>query len=68
MVSNHTHKENLKACVNALGFDKVLEELADLAYYRGDQISLSDKTRSRNYHHLAVDLEPAIKSAIERGL
>lgn len=62
-------KEDLMKLISACGgFANILEAFADLSYTEGDKISLSDKTKSRHYYHLAVDLEPAIKSAIERGL
>lgn len=62
-------KDELMKLISACGgFANILEAFADLAYTEGDKISMSDKIKSRHYYHLAVDLEPAIKSAIERGL
>lgn len=65
-------KRALRMLVAVYDYAKILEELADLANRKGDNRADKGSTKnekmSQNYYHLAVSLEPAIKSAIERGL
>lgn len=65
---NEIDKALLRELISDNDFAKILETLADLSYNEGDKISMSNQQKSRYYYHLAVSLEPAIKSAIERGL
>jgi hypothetical protein len=61
-------KGQLIQFVNEYGFAKVLETLADLANSKSDEFFDRDTAKQRNYSNLAVALEPAIKSAIEKDL
>jgi hypothetical protein len=69
MIIKEGHKAGLRILFQNYGFDSIIEQLIEEAYAQADlHQSNANREKARHYYHLAVDLEPAVKSAIERGL